>query len=448
MNKKPAPPTASLTWFRNAAPYINAHRGRVFVLAFGGEAVADATFPSLVHDIGMLHALGVRLVLVHGARPQVESRLKTRGAELRYVNGLRVTDGAALEAVKEAAGWLRVEIEALLSMGLANTPMSGARVRVSSGNYVIAKPLGVRGGVDYCHTGEVRRVDAEAIRRQLELGQVVLLSPLGYSPTGEVFNLTAEDVATAVAGALRADKLVFLTESGPLRDGRRRLIQQLKPDEASALADGERPIPDELRLHLKSAVSACRQQVGRVHLVDRRVDGALLLELYTRDGIGTLVTGEIYERLRRATIEDVGGVLELIKPLEQEGVLVRRSREQLELEIESFTVIERDGMIVGCAALFPFPDEAVAEVACMAVHADYRDGGRGDVLLSHLETQAWALGVRRLFVLTTHTAHWFRERGFVPGDLKALPLKRRELYNYQRNSRIFIKTLEAPKRRR
>ncbi|WP_018232567.1 amino-acid N-acetyltransferase [Thioalkalivibrio thiocyanodenitrificans] len=441
MKKNNRPELSQINWFRNAAPYINAHRGRTFVIAFGGEAVQDTGFARLIHDIAMLQSLGVRLVLVHGARPQIEQRLRARGQAFHYAAGLRITDADALQEVKEAAGCLRVEIEAQLSMGLANTPMSGARIRVASGNHVMAKPLGVRDGVDYQHTGEVRRIDAEGIRRHLENGEVVLLSPLGYSPTGEVFNLSAEDVATATAISLKADKLIFLTEEPRLRDGRRRPISQMTAEQARTWLNRRRGPASETARHLTSAIHACRHAVERVHLVERAVDGALLLELYTRDGVGTLITGETYERLRRATIDDVGGILELIQPLEAEGVLVRRSREQLELEIDRFSVIERDGVVLGCTAFYPFPEESVGELACLAIHPQYRTASRGDRLLDFVEAEARTLGIARLFVLTTRTAHWFRERGFEPGDIKALPLRRRELYNYQRNSKVFIKGL-------
>ncbi len=427
--------------FRGSAPYINAHRGRTFVIVFGGEAVADARFAHLVHDIALLNSLGVRLVLVHGARPQVEARVRARGAELKYVHGLRVTDDLALACVKEAAGSLRVEIEALLSMGLANTPMSGARIRVATGNFVVARPLGVREGVDYCHTGEVRRIDAEAVRLQLEQGAIVLLSPIGYSPTGEVFNLSAEDVATAAAIVLRADKIIFLVEAAGVLDADGGLIPQLTPGEAERLSASAHYLPEEVSKHLASAARACRSGVRRAHLVSRATDGALLLELYTRDGAGTLVTGERYEEIRAAGIDDVGGILELIAPLETEGVLVRRARELLEVEIDRFYVVERDGMIIGCAALYPFPDEATGELACLAVHPDYRRAGRAAVLLEHIERHATQLGLKSLFVLTTHTAHWFRERGFAPADIDSLPVKRQSLYNYQRNSKVFVKTL-------
>lgn len=432
---------ANVQWFRDSAPYIHAHRGRTFVVVFGGEAVADTSFPTLVHDIALLHSLGIKLVLVHGARPQIERRLRERGAEIRYVNGLRVTGPEALDGVKEAVGSVRVEIEALLSMGLANTPMSGARIRAASGNFVVARPLGVREGVDYQHTGEVRRIDAEAVRRHLDGGAVVVLSPLGYSPTGEVFNLAAEDVAAAAAVALRADKLVGLVEAEGVLDGRRRLIPQLSPADARSLLGGRRRLPDDVARQLAMAVHCCRGGVARAHLVGRHVDGALLLELFTRDGVGTLVTSETFEGLRPATIEDVGGVLELIAPLEAEGILVRRSRERLEMEIDRFSVVERDGMIVACGALYPFADEQVAELACLAVHPDYQHAGRADALLRYIERQAKALGVMRLFVLTTRTAHWFRERGFGPAEPRELPVRRRELYNYQRNSKVFVKRI-------
>ncbi len=428
-------------WFRNSAPYINAFRGRTFVVAFGGEVLAEKQFASLVHDIALLNSLGVRLVLVHGARPQIEERLRERGAKMKYVNGLRVTDEQALACVKEAAGTVRVEIEALLSMGLANSPMAGAEIRVASGNFVTAQPLGVRDGVDYLHTGEVRRIAETAIRKQLDDGAIVLLSPLGYSPTGEIFNLSAEDVATAAAVELGASKLIYLVDGPGLTDGNGALVREISLAEAEKLFDGHGNIPEGIAKCLFSAQFAGSEGVRRAHLIDRHQDGSLLLELFTRDGVGTLVTAETFEDTRPATIDDVGGILELIAPLEREGVLVRRSREWLEMEIDHFIVVERDGMTVACAALYPFSDEKVGELACLAVHPDYRDQGRGDALLEYVERQAKKLGIQRLFVLTTRTAHWFQERGFRAAALKELPVTRQEMYNYQRRSKAFIKAL-------
>jgi amino-acid N-acetyltransferase len=431
---------AFVSSIRQAAPYIQAHRGATFVISFGGESV-DEQFDQLVHDIALIHTLGIRLMLVHGARPQIEQRLKQRQAEIQYVNGLRVTDDAALAAVKDAVGSLRVEIEAKLSMSLVNTPTAGARIGVATGNFVIARPLGVRDGVDYCHTGEVRRIDAAGIHQQLDAGRVVLLSPLGYSPTGEVFNLSAEEVATAAAVALQAEKLILLVDDAGLRDGKRRLLRQLSLLEAEQLMRSRRNLSSAWLRHLGNAVESCRRGVKRTHLIDRRADGGLLTELFTRDGIGTLISAESYEGLRAASIDDVGGILQLIAPLEAEGVLVKRSRELLEMEIDHFLVVKRDGMIVACAALYPYPG-GVAELACLAVHPDYRSQGRGDRLLEAVEQRASHDGIKRLFVLTTRTAHWFQERGFRNKDLTDLPVERQNLYNYQRKSKVFIKAVE------
>ncbi len=430
-----------VTWFRDASPYIHAHRGRTFVVCFGGEAVADKCFPNLIHDLAILQGLGIRLVLVHGARPQIEERLQTRGAKMQYIDGLRVTDDVALACVKEAAGAVRVEIEALLSMGLSNSPMAGARIRAASGNFVTAKPIGVRNGTDYGHTGEVRRVDSSAIEQRLETGAIAIIPPIGYSPTGEVFNLSAADVAASVAIALGADKLISLVEGKGLTDSRGRLLANVVPRDVDAILSRRKRLPEDICQHLRATVTACRSGVNRIHLLDRKGDGALLQELFTRDGSGTLITAEPYEETRTATIDDIGGLLELLAPLEVEGILVRRSRELLETELERFTLMERDGMAIACAALYPYAKEQMAELACVVVHPDYRDGGRGDRLLEQMETTARAQGIRQLFLLTTHTAHWFRERGFVTADLKSLPIKRRQLYNYRRNSKVLIKQL-------
>jgi len=425
---------------RQVAPYIQAHRGATFVIMFGGEAV-DEHFDQLVNDIALLNTLGIRLVLVHGARPQIEHRLKKTHSEIRYVNGLRITDDAALAGVKDAVGSLRVEIEARLSMGLVNAPMAGARIGIATGNFVTAKPLGIRDGVDYCHTGEVRRIDAPGIHQQLDADRIVLLSPLGYSPTGEIFNITAEEIATAAAVALHADKLVLLVDSAGLRDSSRRLIRQLSLPEAEQLLSSRRKLDTEWVRHLNNAVDSCRRGVKRIHLIDGNTDGGLLLELFTRDGIGTLISAGIYEGLRPASIDDVGGVLKLIAPLEAEGVLVKRSRELLEMEIDHFLVVKRDGMIIACAALYPY-DDGIGELACLTVHTDYRSSGRGDSLLDAIEHRARRKGMKELFVLTTRTSHWFRERGFKNVEQSKLPVKKRDMYNYQRNAKVLVKAID------
>jgi amino-acid N-acetyltransferase len=433
--------TSFVHWFRSAAPYINAFRGKTFVIGFGGEVVAEGQFVGLAHDINLLSSLGVRLVLVHGARPQVDVQLQERGAAIRYANGLRVTDELALASVKEAVGIVRVEIEALLSLGLANTPMAGSDIRVAAGNFVTAKPIGVLGGEDLQHTGEVRRIHAEAIRKRLDDGEIVLLSPIGYSPTGEVFNLTLEDVAAHTAATLAADKLIFLMETDGVTDARHKLISTLTVSEAQKRLGKKRPREDDISYYLPAAIEACRKGAKRAHLISRHRDGALLAELFTREGVGTLITPTPLETIRQASIEDVGGILNLIEPLEQQGILVRRSRERLEMEIGQFLVLESDGVIVGCVALYPFPEERTAEMACLAVHPDYRRRGLGDRLLEAARALAKRQRLQELFVLTTRAEHWFEERGFVEASPQTLPKRKQVLYNYQRRSKVFRKPL-------
>jgi amino-acid N-acetyltransferase len=437
--------TTFVRGFRSSAPYIHAHRGRVFVVQFDGDALSEAQFPALVHDMALLHSLGVKLVVVHGIRPQIEERLTLRGRKTRFVDGVRVTGVEALDAVADAAGAVRAHLEALLSMGLANSPMHGAGIRVASGNFVTARPMGIRDGVDFAFTGEVRRVDTEAIGRHLHDGSIVLVSPLGYSPSGEVFNMRAEDVATEIAVELKAQKLLLLRANQVLDDTTGMLNRQLTLSDARR-ALGARPRSDDTgqdiaREFLTHAVRACMNGVARTHLLDYRVDGVLLLELFTRDGIGTMVTAEAYDTTRRATVEDIGGILELIEPLEEQGALVRRSRDKIETAIHDFLVLERDGAVIACAAVHPFSDDGVAELACLAVDDAYRKGGRGDFLLSEVEKEARAGGVERLFVLTTQATHWFKERGFADAHIDDLPIERQALYNYERGSKVLIKSL-------
>ncbi|EDY86102.1 amino-acid N-acetyltransferase [gamma proteobacterium HTCC5015] len=428
-------------WFRDAAPYIQAHRGRTVVLSFGGESLDEPGFPSLLQDIALLHSLGLKLVLVHGVRQQLQEALDATGHKSDYHQGLRITDHHALSTAQQVVGSARVHIESLLSTRSSQTSIHSAPLRVTSGNFVTARPVGIIDGIDHLHTGRVRKIDTSAIRQQLDAGNIVLLSSLGYSPSGEVFNLTAEDVAVSAAAALGADKLMFLMECAALshqQDGQ--LIDQLNAKQAQLLLQNH-GLEEEVHTHLKSAIQACEQGVARTHLISRRNDGDLLRELYTRDGAGCLVTNEIYEDMRSAKIDDVHGILDLIKPLEDAGVLAYRSREQLELEVERFTVIERDGKIIGCVALYPYADEATGELACIAVDPHYAQDGRGNALLHQVEQDAKTLGLNNLFVLTTQTAHWFTERGFEQSDIEQLPVAKRALYNFQRNSKIFIKRL-------
>ncbi|KNG05913.1 N-acetylglutamate synthase [Escherichia coli] len=430
--------------FRHSVPYINTHRGKTFVIMLGGEAIEHENFSSIVNDIGLLHSLGIRLVVVYGARPQIDANLAAHHHEPLYHKNIRVTDAKTLELVKQAAGTLQLDITARLSMSLNNTPLQGAHINVVSGNFIIAQPLGVDDGVDYCHSGRIRRIDEYAIHRQLDSGAIVLIGPVAVSVTGESFNLTSEEIATQLAIKLKAEKMIGFCSSQGVTNDDGDIVSELFPNEAQARVEAQEEKGDynsgTVRF-LRGAVKACRSGVRRCHLISYQEDGALLQELFSRDGIGTQIVMESAEQIRRATINDIGGILELIRPLEQQGILVRRSREQLEMEIDKFTIIQRDNTTIACAALYPFPEEKIGEMACVAVHPDYRSSSRGEVLLERITAQAKQSGLSKLFVLTTRSIHWFQERGFTPVDIDLLPESKKQLYNYQRKSKVLMADL-------
>ncbi|CAM8247243.1 TPA: amino-acid N-acetyltransferase [Escherichia coli] len=430
--------------FRHSVPYINTHRGKTFVIMLGGEAIEHENFSSIVNDIGLLHSLGIRLVVVYGARPQIDANLAAHHHEPLYHKNIRVTDAKTLELVKQAAGTLQLDITARLSMSLNNTPLQGAHINVVSGNFIIAQPLGVDDGVDYYHSGRIRRIDEDAIHRQLDSGAIVLMGPVAVSVTGESFNLTSEEIATQLAIKLKAEKMIGFCSSQGVTNDDGDIVSELFPNEAQARVEAQEEKGDynsgTVRF-LRGAVKACRSGVRRCHLISYQEDGALLQELFSRDGIGTQIVMESAEQIRRATINDIGGILELIRPLEQQGILVRRSREQLEMEIDKFTIIQRDNTTIACAALYPFPEEKIGEMACVAVHPDYRSSSRGEVLLERIAAQAKQSGLSKLFVLTTRSIHWFQERGFTPVDIDLLPESKKQLYNYQRKSKVLMADL-------
>lgn len=433
-------PAQFVSWLRDVAPYVHAHRGKTFVIAFNGELVEAGRLTALVQDVSLLHAMGIRIVLVHGSRPQMQAQLALKGVTPRFGGNIRITDAAALECAKEASGEIRLDIEAAFSQGLPNTPMANSRVRVVSGNFVTARPMGIIDGVDYMHTGVVRKVDAEAIKFTLGSNALVLLSPLGFSPTGEAFNLMLEDVAVSVAIAVKAEKLILIGEEDGVRDGAGNLKAELSMADAEqmiARGDIDPADADDLAYLMQ----ACKGGVARGHLLPISLDGALLIELFTHAGVGTMLSRENLESLREATSDDVGGILKLIAPLEADGTLVKRPREMIEREIGHFTVLEHDGLIFGCAALYPFPSAGMGELACLTVHPDYREYGDGERLMKRIEARARAAGLSKLFVLTTQTGHWFLKRGFAAASVDSLPVERQNLYNWQRRSQVLVKPL-------
>lgn len=437
-------------WFRSVAPYIHMHRGKTFVVGMAGEAIAAGKLQHIAQDLALIQSMGVKIVLVHGFRPQVNEQLKAKGHAARYSHGMRITDEVALDCAQEAAGQLRYEIEAAFSQGLPNTPMAGSTVRVISGNFITARPVGIVDGIDFQHSGLVRKVDVAGIKRTIDLGALVLLSPFGFSPTGEAFNLTMEEVATSVAIAMQADKLIFLTEIPGVR---------MKPTEAEGEdnpIDTELPLaaaeqllaslppasnPTDTGFYLQHCVKACKAGVERSHIIPFAVDGSLLLEVYVHDGIGTMVVDEKLEELREATADDVGGILQLIEPFEKDGTLVKRDRTGIERDIANYTIIEHDGVIFACAALYPYPEARTGEMAALTVSPQSQGQGDGEKVLRRVEQRARAMGLESIFVLTTRTMHWFLKRGFVQVDPEWLPEARKRKYNWDRRSMVFVKKL-------
>ncbi|MBD2578930.1 amino-acid N-acetyltransferase [Oscillatoria sp. FACHB-1406] len=414
-----------VAFFREAAPYIHSHRGKTFVVAFAGEVVNSSQFQQILQDLAIVSSLGARLVLVHGTRPQIDKRLHHNNVPIHLHKGIRVTDMPALLAAQEAIGFTRIRIENLLTHILNQPSVSSDGLGIISGNFMTARPMGIHDGIDYGFTGLIRRINHALIRQQLEANNIVLLSPIGYSPTGEAYNLFYEHVAIAAAKALSADKLIFFSHQSL------DLPPELTLDEAKTYQHALLP----------AAIEALEAGVERIHLLDATIDGALLVELYTRDGMGSTISAEQFECLRAATVEDISSILDVIRPLENGGTLVKRSREHLEMEIQNFHVITRDRQVIACAALYDTDNVEVGELACLAVHPDYRGGKRGDKLLGHITRLAQKQGKTKLLVLTTQTTDWFREREFTKGSIEELPDNKKSLYNYQRNSQILFKQI-------
>jgi amino-acid N-acetyltransferase len=440
-------PHTFVPWFRSVAPHIHAYHGKTFVIAMAGELIAAGKLNAFVQDLSLLHAMGIKLVLVHGFRPQVNEQLRAKGHASRFSHGKRITDPVALDCAQEAAGQLRFEIEAAFSQGLPNTPMANATVRVVSGNFLTARPVGIVDGVDFMHSGVVRKVDSATIRRAIDIGALVLLSPFGFSPTGEAFNLTMEEVATATAIALQADKLMFMTEIAGIREN---LDDPESPiDTELALADARRLLarlpeptqPSDPAFYLQHCVKACEGGVERSHILPFAGDGAVLMEIFTHDGVGTMVVDEKLESLHEATADDVGGILQLIEPFERDGTLVKRSRTEIERDIATYTVIEHDGIIFGCAALYAYPEARTAEMAALTISPQVQGQGDGERILKRIEQRARAMGLDSIFVLTTRTMHWFVKRGFQQVDPDWLPEARKRKYNWDRRSQVLVKKL-------
>ncbi len=489
--------TDHIKWFRDSSPYIDAHRGKTFVVCIASDALQSENLPNVISDIALLDSLGGKVVVVFGGDHQIKAVLKSAGLNWAEGQGQRITTATQIKTVTSVLGQMYADLSARFSASTPESPEKRRTITTSTGNFVRAQPVGIKDGVDHQLSGLVRSINERAIRHQLEGGSIVLIPSMGYSPSGETFHLDVDVVAREVACALSADKLIFMTEQTGLKDSKGNLISEidlsdidlrdiylkdidlndidsrdidsrdidlndidlndidlrdinlrdidlndidLRSIDLRSMGSKDislEPLTEKL---LKHCDQACRQGIARCHIISFATDGALLEELFTRDGCGTQVIGTSYEQIRGASVEDVPGILKLITPLEAAGILVKRSRKQLESEIQQFVVIERDGLLISCAALFVY--DTSGELACLVTHPDYRNSDRGDRLLDAVEKAARANGLVELFVLTTQSAHWFTERGFTESSRGALPTGKKEFYNDQRGSSVLRKTLQ------
>ena len=429
-----------VSWLRSAAPYVHLHHGRTFVISFAGEVVADRTLLNhLVMDVSLIASMGMRVVLVHGSRPQIEELMGLRKLEGQFYKGVRITGPQELECVKEACGETRFDIEAAFSQGLPNTPMQHSRIKVVSGNFVTARPMGIIDGVDYLHTGVVRKVDAESIQDLLSRGNIVLVSPTGFSPTGEAFNLTTEDVATAIAVAIHADKLILSVGVDGVRI-RGEKQQDLTAQQAQALIQSKQ-VDDEDVYNLGYALRAIKGGVDRVHIVPYAMDGGILTELFTHDGVGTMISTENMESLREATIDDVAAIVKLLEPFEAEGILVKRPREKNRTRNQSLHRSRTRRHHLRFRRTVSLPRSRNRGDGSRGRSSGLSRGRRRRSATAPHRTTRREAGLKRIFVLTTRTAHWFIKRGFEEAAVENLPIEKQRMYNWHRRSKIFIKTL-------
>ncbi|RQM23881.1 hypothetical protein B5M09_001043 [Aphanomyces astaci] len=449
--------------FRSMSPYINVHRGTTMVIHLCGDLIESPLFPTTMQDIALLNSFGIQIILVAGSRPQIDTRLVHRDIPHVVKRGYRVTDADVLACAMDAAGSVRFRIESALGRGILNAPGDRQTISISSGNYVLAQPVGVRGGVDYkvltCvslglmphfrsvqFSGEVRRVNDKKINAALDGGDIVLLSDIAYSASGEVFHILSEQIAAKCAVQMNADKLIFLHDGEVMVDVRNHqvvhtlLIRQAQ--QYLELASLDPTLNPNFISYLKHATKSCISGVKRSHLVSRHTNGALLQELFTRDGEGIMISKEMYEGVRMARSADIPSIMRLIQPMLDDDILVSRSQEQIESNVHMFTVVERDGAIIACCTLQPY-ESNFAEMACVAVDPAYRKLGKGNALLGFILRKASAMGVKSLFVLTTRTSHWFMERGFAPAQVTDLPRTKQASIDPTRQSKVYIMDISS-----
>lgn len=431
-----------LTHFREAAPYIQNLSGKTLVVGISSSLLEGSTLAAIAADLRLLAGFGIRLVVVHGSRQQINRLAQAAGHTSAYHRNRRITDDDAMRYTKQACGMLHADLEAALSFKNGDSIHTAQRnrpQRIAGGNFVTARPFGVLDGIDMQHTGRVRKIDTAAVKHALDNRAIVLISPIGHSLSGRSFNLSMTDIAEAAAIALEAEKLIFITPLRGITDTEGRLISNLTVPQAQALL-AQNAVPAEQQRWLHAAVNALKSRVRRCQILSGSLPGSLIGELFTRHGTGTSIAGGDFVTIRPARSRDIAGIVRLIRPLEAQGILLPRSRTYLENHIGQFSILEDDGRLCGCVALKIYPEEAAAELSCLAVAPDTRDSGHGERLLEHIIAAAAAQGINRLFALSTQTGEWFLERGFCHAPADTLPHER--LAEYRQNGRashIFVR---------
>lgn len=420
---------------REILQYVPRFRERTFVISIDGEIAESENFSNILLDLAVLRSLSIRVVLVHGAGHQIRRLAKERNVPLTNSDGTGMTDEATLQVSIDAAIRLTNEVmEGLTAVDL----------RAAYLNAIVAHPAGILGGKDQQYTGRVERVDTRALGLLLEEGIIPVLPPLGFDGEGRTYRVNSDGIAVEVAEALRAAKIIFLGPEGILRaEGLPRQLSILEAEEF--LRKVKTVPPPGLASKLEHAARACRLGIPRVHLLDGSVNEALLAEIFSNEGIGTMVYSNEYQQIRRIFKKDVRRVLGLIRQSVQNEELVRRSRAEILEHLEDYWILEVDRNPVACVALHPYPDDACGELACLYVSKAHENQGYGRKLMTFVESQARERGMRRLFALSTQAFNYLRTKGgFVEANSDVLPASRRERYEASgRNSKVLLKELRT-----
>lgn len=425
------------TDLRGILQYIPQFREKTFVLAIDGAIVTDENFATLLLDVAVLRSLNIRVVLVHGASAQIKALAEKQGTKPSNCDGSGITDESTLQIAINAANRLTHEILEGLS---AND------LRAACSNAIIAHPLGIIQGVDQRFTGKVEKVDVEMLQTLLGQGIIPVIPPLGFDGDGKTYRVNSDGVAVAVAAALKATKLMFITaQDGILVQGRV-IRQMLVADLESVLALQRNDIAPDLLSKALHAVAACKSGIPRVHVINGKVDEGLLAEVFSNEGIGTLIYANEYQQIRRAMKKDVRAIQMLTKQAVESAELVKRTRAMIEKQLSDYFIFEIDKNPVACVALHIYPDQKKGELACLYVNAMHENRGIGRKLIQFIETKAREMGLNELITLSTQAFTYFQSKGgFSEGTPNDLPPGRREKYDQSgRNSKVLVKKLNKP----